>query len=177
MTKEIISKNNKFLLYKSPDGEVKLDVYIYNENIWLTQKKIAELFGVEVPAISKHLDNIYNDKELDKKATISKMEIVQKEGTRDVKRNVDFYNLDAIISVGYRVNSSKATQFRIWATKVLKEYIIKGFSINDQKLKNPTSNFGKDYFNELLERIISIRSSERRIYQKITCVFKHNYLK
>jgi hypothetical protein len=124
MTKEIISKNNKFLLYKSPDGEVKLDVYIYNENIWLTQKRIAELFGVEVPAISKHLDNIYNDKELDKKATISKMEIVQKEGTRDVKRNVDFYNLDAIISVGYRVNSSKATQFRIWATKVLKEYII-----------------------------------------------------
>lgn len=171
MTKEIISKNNKFLLYKSPDGEVKLDVYIYNENIWLTQKRIAELFGVEIPTINEHLKNIYDSAELNKNQTIRKFLIVQKEGTRDVKRNVDFYNLDAIISVGYRVNSSKATQFRIWATKVLKEYIIKGFSINDQKLKNPTSNFGKDYFNELLERIRSIRSSERRIYQKITDIF------
>ncbi|NCP72096.1 virulence RhuM family protein [archaeon] len=124
MTKEIISKNNKFLLYKSPDGEVKLDVYIYNENIWLTKKRIAELFGVEIPTINEHLKNIYDSAELNKNQTIRKFLIVQKEGTRDVKRNVDFYNLDAIISVGYRVNSSKATQFRIWGTKVLKEYII-----------------------------------------------------
>jgi hypothetical protein len=171
MIKEIISKNNEFLLYKSPDGEIKVDVYIYNENIWLTQKKIAELFGVETATINEHLKNIYNSEELNKDQTIRKFLIVQKEGTRDVKRNVDFYNLDAIISVGYRVNSSKATQFRIWATKVLKEYVIKGFSINDQKLKNPNSNFGKDYFDELLERIRSIRASERRVYQKITDIF------
>jgi hypothetical protein len=174
VTKEIISKNNEFLLYKSPDGEIKVDVYIYNENIWLTQKKIAELFGVQRPAITKHLKNIFNDKELNEKEVSSILEHTTKHGAIDNKtqtKEVTYYNLDAIISVGYRVNSSKATQFRIWATKILKEYVIKGFSINDQKLKNPNSNFGKDYFDELLERIRSIRASERRVYQKITDIF------
>ena len=159
-----------FLLYTAPDGQVKVECILHNETIWLPQKRIAELFGVGVPAISKHLENIFTDGELVREATISILETVQQEGTRQVKRKLEFYNLDAIISVGYRVNSSKATQFRIWATQLLKEYIIKGFAIDDDRLKNGRF-FGKDYFRELLERVRSIRASERRIYQQITDIF------
>ena len=159
-----------FLLYTAPDGQVKVECILHNETIWLPQKRIAELFGVGVPAISKHLENIFTDGELEREATISILETVQQEGTRQVKRKLEFYNLDAIISVGYRVNSSKATQFRIWATQLLKEYIIKGFAIDDDRLKNGRF-FGKDYFRELLERVRSIRASERRIYQQITDIF------
>ena len=159
-----------FLLYKSPDGEIKVEVFLWNETIWLTQKRMGELFGVKVPAISKHLNNIYAERELVRLSTVSILETVREEGDRKVKRNVEYYNLDAIIAVGYRVNSSKATQFRIWATKVLREYIIKGFVLDDERLKNGRY-FGKDYFRELLERVRSIRTSERRIYQKITDIF------
>jgi hypothetical protein len=159
-----------FLLYTSPDGKVKVEVILNNETVWLTQKAIAQLFGVKVPAISKHLQNIYEEGELQKEATISILETVQMEGNREVKRNIEYYNLDAIISTGYRVNSRQATQFRIWATKTLKEYIIKGFAMDDERLKNGRY-FGKDYFRELLERVRSIRASERRIYQQITDIF------
>lgn len=159
-----------FLLYTAPGGQVKVECVLHDETIWLPQKRIAELFGVGVPAISKHLENIYNDKELVREATVSILETVQQEGTRQVRRKLDYYNLDAIISVGYRVNSSKATQFRIWATQLLKEYITKGFTMDDERLKNGRL-FGKDYFRELLERVRSIRASERRIYQQITDIF------
>ena len=145
---------------------------VRDETIWLTQKAMAQLFGVNVPAISKHLQNIYDSGELNKNATISKMETVVNRGFRgEVKENVDFYNLDAIISVGYRVNSTKATHFRQWATKVLNEYIRKGFVLDDNRLKQGEAVFGKDYFRELLERIRSIRASERRIWQQITDIF------
>jgi len=145
---------------------------VRDETIWLTQKAMALLFGVNVPAISKHLQNIYDSGELNKNATISKMETVVNRGFRgEVKENVDFYNLDAIISVGYRVNSAKATHFRQWATKVLNEYIRKGFVLDDNRLKQGEAVFGKDYFRELLERIRSIRASERRIWQQITDIF------
>ena len=160
----------EFLLYTTPNSNIKVETYLHNETLWLPQKRIAELFGVNVPAISKHLNNIYDDGELEREPTISILEIVQKEGSRDVKRQVEFYNLDAILSVGYRVNSSKATQFRIWATKILKEFIIKGFAMDDDRMKNG-QYFGKDYFKELLERVHSIRTSERRIYQQITDIF------
>lgn len=170
---QIVQNNtyNEFLLYTTPNGKVKVEIFLHNENIWLTQKKIAELFNVGIPAVSKHLDNIYEECELDKNSTISILETVQKEGNRDVKRNVEYYNLDAIISVGYRVNSSHATQFRIWATERLKEYITKGFTMDDERLKNPNNIFGKDYFEEQLARIRDIRSSERRFYQKITDIY------
>lgn len=161
----------EMVLYHSDEGDVSVDAYIMNESLWITQKAMAELFGVQVPDISKHLTNIYDEGELDKEATVSKMEIVQKEGNRNVRRKPDFYNLDAIISVGYRVNSRKATQFRIWATKVLKEYMIKGFVLDDDRLKQGKAAFGKDYFRELLERVRSIRASERRIWQQITDIF------
>jgi hypothetical protein len=160
-----------FLIYNTPDEEIRLNVIVKDETVWVTQKAMAELFGVEVPAISKHLTNIYTEGELDSCSTVSKMEIVQQEGSRKVKRNIDFYNLDAIISVGYRVNSAKATHFRIWATNILKEYIKKGFVMDDERLKQGTNVFGKDYFKELLERVRSIRSSERRIWLQITDVF------
>ena len=166
-----LQSTRNFVLYTTPNGEVKLEVFIQDETLWLTQKAIATLLGVEVPAISKHLNNIYDSGELVKEVTISILETVQNEGGRQVKRKVDYYNLDAIISVGYRVNSSKATQFRIWATQVLKEYIIKGFAMNDARLKQGDKAFGKDYFRELLERVRSIRTSERRIYQQITDIF------
>lgn len=159
-----------FLLYTSPKGDVKVEVVLNNETVWLSQKSIAQLFGVNVPAISKHLDNIYETGELNKDATISILETVQTEGSREVKRNIEYFNLDAIISVGYRVNSAQATRFRIWATSTLKEYIIKGFILDDERLKNGRY-FGKDYFRELLERVRSIRASERRIYQQITDIF------
>jgi hypothetical protein len=170
--KKLLSNNSHtdFLLYSSPNGKVKVEVILNEETVWLTQKAIAELFGVNVPAISKHLQNIYESGELDKQGTISILETVQQEGNRGVKRNIEYYNLDAIISVGYRVNSKQATRFRIWATNTLKEYIIKGFILDDERLKNGRY-FGKDYFRELLERVRSIRASERRIYQQITDIF------
>jgi hypothetical protein len=160
-----------FILYTSNDGNVKVDVVLKDENVWLTQKAMAGLFGVKVPAISKHLANIYETGELVKESTISILETVQTEGERQVKRNKEFYNLDAIISVGYRINSVQATQFRIWATRTLKEYIIKGFVLDDERLKQGKQVFGKDYFEELLERIREIRASERRFYQKITDIY------
>ena len=161
----------QFLIYSTPEENVLVDVVVKDENIWVTQKAMAELFGVKVPAISKHLKNIFEEGELQQKSTISKMEIVQSEGTRNIKRLVDFYNLDAIISVGYRVNSHKATKFRIWATQILKEYMQKGFAMDDERLKQGKTFFGKDYFRELLERVRSIRASERRIWQQITDIF------
>jgi hypothetical protein len=160
-----------FILYTSPDGEVNVEVTVEDETVWLTQKAMAHLFGVDRSVITKHLQNVYNEGELDKKATSAKFAQVRMEGDREVTRKVEFYNLDAIISVGYRVNSSEATQFRIWATRVLREYILKGFALDDQRLKQGNRIFGKDYFDELLERIREIRASERRFYQKITDIY------
>lgn len=159
-----------FLLYSTPEGDVNVEVILNEETVWLTQKSITSIFGVKIPAISKHLKNIFESGELEREATVSILEIVQREGKRDVKRNTEYFNLDAIISVGYRVNSRQATKFRIWATQTLKEYIVKGFIMDDNRLKNGRY-FGKDYFRELLERVRSIRSSERRIYQQITDIF------
>jgi len=168
---ESYKKQMEMVLYHSDEGDVSVDAYIMDESLWITQKSMAELFGVNVPDISKHLKNIYEEGELVREATISKMEIVQNEGSRTVKRMNDFYNLDAIISVGYRVNSLKATKFRIWATSILKEYMTKGFVLDDERLKQGKTAFGKDYFRELLERVRSIRASERRIWQQITDIF------
>lgn len=164
-------KEFSFLLYTAEDSDIKINAILKNETIWLSQKGMAELFDVEVSAISKHLTNIFAEGELSEDATVSKMEIVQQEGKRQVKRQIEYYSLDAIISVGYRVNSKKATHFRIWATKVLKEYMIKGFALDDERLKQGKTAFGKDYFKELLERVRSIRASERRIWQQITDIF------
>ena len=165
-------KEFQFLIYNTPQENVKIDVVVKDESIWLTQKAMAELFGVQIPAISKHLKNVYESGELQENTTISKMETVVNRGFRgEVNEIIDFYNLDAIISVGYRVNSNKATQFRIWATKTLKEFITKGFVLDDDRLKQGKTAFGEDYFRELLERIRSIRASERRIYQQITDIF------
>ncbi len=170
---QIIKQNGftEFLLYTTPNGKVKVEIFLHNENIWLTQARIAELFGVDRSVVTKHLQNIFKEGELDKKSTSVKIAQVQNEGQRQVTRDVEFYNLDAILSVGYRVNSAQATQFRIWATERLKEYIIKGFTMNDEKLKEPYNIFGKDYFEEQLARIRDIRSSERRFYQKITDIY------
>ena len=172
MTKALSLRDQttEFLLYTAPNGAIKVEVLLSNETIWLTQKRMAELFGVGVAAISKHLDNIYESGELQREATLSVLETVQQEGARQVTRKLEYYNLDAVISVGYRVNSAQATQFRIWATQLIKEYIIKGFAMDDERLKNGRY-FGKDYFRELLERVRSIRASERRIYQQITDIF------
>lgn len=166
-------QKTEFLLFQSQDGEdeARIQVAVKDETIWLTQKGMAELFGVGVPAVAKHLENIYQDAELQRDATISILEMVRQEGSRSVSRKVMFYNLDAIISVGYRVNSRRATQFRIWATGVLKEYMRKGFALDDERLKQGRAVFGKDYFRELLERVRSIRASERRIWQQITDIF------
>ena len=139
---------NEILLYTTPNGKVKVEIYLQNETIWLTQQKIADLFGVERSVVTKHLANIYAENELNKEATCAKIAQVQTEGERTVNRQIEFYNLDAIISVGYRVNSTQATAFRIWATERLKEYIIKGFTMDDERLKNPINIFGKDYFEE-----------------------------
>ena len=166
-----MNKELQFMIYSTPTQDIKIDVVVRDETIWLTQKAMAKLFDVQIPAINKHLNNIFEDGELQAEATISKMEIVQNEGGRDVKRNIEFYNLDAIISVGYRVNSAKATQFRIWATKTLKEFIKKGFVLDDERMKQGENFFGKDYFRELLERVRSIRTNERRIWQQITDIF------
>lgn len=168
---EAMNDQHQFLFYTAPNGAVKVEVVVKDETVWLTQKTLAELFGVKVPAITKHLKNIFDSGELKRAATVSKMEIVQDEGARNVTREIEFYNLDAIIAVGYRVNSFQATQFRIWATNTLREFIIKGFAMDDERLKRGQQTFGKDYFYELLERIREIRSSERRFYQKITDIY------
>ena len=160
--------NSDFILYTSPNGEVRVDVFIKDETVWLTQKAIAELFNVQRPAITKHLGNIFETGELNENSVSSILEHTAKDGK---SYRTKFYNLDAIISIGYRVNSKQATQFRIWATKTLKEFIIKGFVLDDKRLKQGGQVFGKDYFDELLERIREIRASERRFYQKITDIY------
>ncbi len=162
---------NEILLYTTPNGKVKVEIYLQDETIWLTQQKIADLFDVDRTVVTKHIQNIYEEGELHREPTSAKFAQVQQEGSRTVTRQVEFYNLDMIISVGYRVNSTRATQFRIWATERLKEYIIKGFTMDDERLKNPDTIFGKDYFEEQLARIRDIRSSERRFYQKITDIY------
>ncbi len=165
---------NEILLYTTPNGNVKVEIYLQDETIWLTQQKIADLFGVQRPAITKHLKNIFESGELKKEVVSSILEHTTQHGAIDGKTQetkVKYYNLDAILSVGYRVNSSQATAFRIWATERLKEYIIKGFTMDDERLKNPNNIFGKDYFEEQLARIRDIRSSERRFYQKITDIY------
>jgi len=172
--KKIIPSNNsftEFLLYTTPNGKVKVEIFLRDENIWLTQAKIADLFDVDRSVVAKHLQNIFSENELDKNSTCAKIAQVQSEGSRSVKRDIEFYNLDAIISIGYRVNSAKATHFRVWATERLKEYIIKGFTMDDERLKDPYGFFGKDYFEEQLARIRNIRSSERRMYQKVTDIY------
>ena len=164
----------EILLYTTPNGKVKVEIYLQNETIWLTQQKIADLFGVQRPAITKHLKNIFETGELKEEVVSSILEHTTQHGAIEGKTqniNVKYYNLDAIISVGYRVNSRMATFFRIWATERLKEYIIKGFTMDDERLKNPNNIFGQDYFEEQLSRIRNIRSSERRFYQKITDIY------
>lgn len=165
MGNKLPANHTDFLLYTSATGDVKADVLLKDETVWLTQKNMASLFGVKVPAISKHLRNIFDSRELDDAAVISILETTAADGKR---YKTSFYSLDAIVSVGYRVNSYQATQFRIWATKTLKEYIIKGFVPDDERLKQGNRIFSKDYFDELLERIREIRASQRRFYQKIT---------
>ncbi len=164
----------QFLIYNTPQEDIKVDVAIKDETIWLTQKAMSELFGVQIPAISKHLKNIFQEGELEEKVVVSILEITTQHGAMtDKTQNIEtrFYNLDAIISVGYRVNSGKATAFRQWATKTLKEFITKGFVLDDERLKQGKTAFVKDYFRELLERVRSIRASERRIWQQITDIF------
>ncbi|MAG45087.1 cell filamentation protein Fic [bacterium] len=167
---KIVPNNSftEFLLYTTPNGKVEVEIFLRDENIWLTQKKMAELFGVGIPAINKHLKNIFESGELQKNSVISILETTAKDGKNYPTK---FYNLDVIISVGYRVNSMQATHFRIWATERLKEYIIKGFIMDDERLKNPNNIFGQDYFEEQLARIRDIRSSERRLYLKITDIY------
>jgi len=171
MSNEKENLNSDIILYTTDAGEVKVEVLFSDETFWLNQKRMAELFGVEVNTINYHLKEIYTSGELNEEATIRKIRIVQKEGERDVARVIDCYNLDSIIAVGYRVNSFQATQFRIWATKTLREFMIKGFVLDDERLKQG-KRFGKDYFDELLERIREIRASERRFYQKITDIYQ-----
>ena len=167
-----MSSEIQFLLYNMPDADGKVQVVIKGETLWCTQKAMAQLFGVGVPAVSKHLKNIFAEGELNPDTTISKMETVVNRGIRgEVNELIDFYSLDAIIAVGYRVSSLKATRFRQWATKILNEYIKKGFVMDDERLKQGTAVFGKDYFRELLERVRSIRASERRIWQQITDIY------
>ena len=162
---------SKFILYTAPSGAVRVDVFLEGETVWLTQKSMGVLFDTTPQNITIHLKNIYESGEIEQEATCKEILQVQKEGEREVARNQKYYNLDAIISVGYRVNSTKATQFRIWATNTLKEYIIKGFVLDDERLKQGQTLFGKDYFKELLQRVRSIRASERRIYQQVTDIF------
>jgi hypothetical protein len=167
MAHDLIPRTSQFLLYTTPEVDVKMEVLLQNETVWLTQKKMAELFDVEIPAISKHLKNVFDSGELDESSVVSILETTAKDGK---VYQTNFYNLDAIIAVGYRVNSQRATQFRIWATRTLRDFIIKGFVLDDERLKNG-SFFGKDYFDQLLERIREIRASERRFYQKITDIY------
>ena len=169
-----MSNEIQFLLYNMPDADGKVQVVIKDETLWCTQKAMAQLFGVGVPAISKHLKNIFEEGELSREVVVSKMEITTQHGAIEDKmqtHSVDFYHLDAIIAVGYRVSSLKATRFRQWATKILNEYIRKGFAMDDERLKQGIAVFGKDYFRELLERVRSIRTSERRMWQQITDIY------
>ena len=166
-----MNKEFQFLIYNVPTEDVTVNAIIKDETIWLTQKAMAELFGCTSDNVSLHLKNIYSEQELKETSTTEEFSVVQQEGIRQIQRKKRFYNLDAIISVGYRVNSRRATQFRIWATNVLKEYMTKGFALDDERLKQGKTAFGKDYFRELLERVRSIRSSERRIWQQITDIF------
>ena len=169
-----MNKQLQFLIYNTPKENVKIDVVVKDETLWLTQKAMSTLFDVQVPAINKHIKNIFDEGELDANVVISKMEITTQHGAiadKTQTKDTNFYNLDAIISVGYRVNSAKATQFRQWATKVLREYITKGFVLDDERLKQGKTAFSVDYFRELLERVRSIRASERRIWQQITDIF------
>lgn len=166
-----MNKEFQFLIYNVPTEDVTVNAIIRDETIWLTQKAMAELFGCTADNVSLHLKNIYSEQELKENSTTEEFSVVQQEGLRQIQRKKKFYNLDAIISVGYRVNSRRATQFRIWATKVLKEYMTKGFALDDERLKQGKTAFGKDYFRELLERVRSIRASERRIWQQITDIF------
>ena len=161
-------ETREILFYKTDNGDVRVEILLYQENLWLTQAKMAELFEVQKAAISKHLKNIFESGELLEESVVSKMETTAADGKR---YNTNYYNLDAIIAVGYRVNSRKATMFRIWANRVLKEFIIKGYVMDDARLREPENFFGKDYFEEQLERIRDIRSSERRFYQKITDIY------
>ena len=164
-----MSNEIQFLLYNLPDKEGRVQVVIKDETIWCTQKAMAELFGIDKSGISRHIANIFKDEELQQDTTVAKIATVVNRGIRgEVEDLVDFYNLDMIIAVGYRVSSPKATKFRQWATKILNEYIKKGFVLDDERLKQGTAVFGKDYFRELLERVRSIRASERRIWQQIT---------
>lgn len=163
-------KESNLILYSLPEGFVKVEVIFEEESFWLNQKRMADLFQVDVRTVNEHLKNIFESGELQQVSTVRKFRIVQTEGKREVEREIEFYHLDAIIAVGYRVNSYQATRFRIWATQTLKEYIVKGFVIDDDRLKQG-KNFGKDYFDELLERIREIRASERRFYQKITDIY------
>jgi hypothetical protein len=167
---------SEILLYTTPNGQVKVEIYLQNETIWLTQQKMADLFGVDRTVITKHLRNIFSEGELDKNSTSAKIAQVQQEGNRTVSREIEFYNLDAIISVGYRVNSSQATAFRIWATERLKEYIIKGFTMDDERLKNPNNIFGKDYFDEQLARIRDIRSVKSSSWSFLTPLVRVAYV-
>ena len=171
--KETLQKNStaEFLIFNSETESPSIEVRIEDETIWLTQKLMAELFDVSVPTVNEHLQKIYVSEEISKLATIRKFLIVRIEGEREISREIEHYNLDAIIAVGYRVNSKRATQFRIWATRVLRDFIIKGFVLDDERLKQGKKFFEKDYFKELLERVRSIRASERRIYQQITDIF------
>lgn len=162
---------SNFVIYQSGNDDIKVDILVNEDTLWMTQKEISNLFDVSKSTISEHFSNIFNEQELNRLATVRKFRTVQQEGNRSVSREMEYYNLDAIISVGYRVNSIKATQFRIWATQTLKEFIIKGFVLDDNRLRQGTKILGNDYFRELLERVRSIRASERRIYQKITDIF------
>lgn len=164
-------QKSEFIFYTSPNGDIKIEVFLADETIWLTINKMVELFDSTKQNISYHLQNIYQEGELNKRSTVKEILTVQDEGGREINRKLEYYNLDAIIAVGYRVNSKRATQFRIWATQVLKNYIIKGFAIDDERLKQGEKLFGKDYFRELLEKVRSIRASERRVYQQITDIF------
>ncbi len=166
-----MSDTSKFLLYKTDNTDVSINVLVKDENLWVTQKAIASLFNVSVATISRHLKNIFETNELSEVATVTKIETVQTEGHRNVSRETSFYNLDAIISVGYHVNSLQATRFRQWATQTLKEYMIKGFVLDDERLKQGSTLLGQDYFKELLERVRSIRASERRIWLQVTDIF------
>lgn len=162
----------QFLLYQMPEEEGNVQVIIKDETIWATQKAMAQLFGVDKSGISRHISNIFKEGELVENTTVAKIATVINRGIRGmVEDTIEYYNLDVIISVGYRVSSSKATKFRIWANSILKEYIIKGFVMDDDRLKQGTALFGKDYFKELLERVRSIRASERRIWQQITDIY------
>lgn len=163
--------NSQILLYQSVDGQTKIEVKLENETVWLTQKQMADLFQKSAPTINEHIKNIFEEGELEADSTIRNFRIVQKEGDREVKREVDHYSLDMIISVGYRVNSYRGTQFRIWATQRLKEYLVKGFTMDDQRLAEGKSTTGVNYFQELLERVRAIRASERNLYQKVTDIF------